>query len=87
MRVKAQRHDGKWIPVHWQIVPVPPPPPMRKLWNGEQIRSDVPHQPWAETDGVDIILVYCYGCQRYFTSYHKYMWRHGLCKEKPKGEK
>lgn len=76
------------VKVDWVFQPKPAPPRMVTFKNGQSINGDVAHAPWAETDGGNKILdVYCYGCDEYFISYHEYMWRHGLCKEKPKGVK
>ena len=73
------------VKVNWVFAPKPEPPKMRTFKNGQSVIADIPHAPWAESDGADNILrVYCYGCKEYFKSYHHYLWRHGMCKEKPK---
>jgi hypothetical protein len=80
------RRAVREVPVNWVFQPKLEPPKMTRLKNGQQVRAGVAHQPWAETEGgKKIIRVYCYGCQQYFKSYHHYLWRHGLCKERPKG--
>jgi len=85
MSTQVRRRDGKRIPVLWVFQPKPPAPKMRTFKNGQSIKADVQHGPHAETDGGrQIIEVYCYGCGEYFRTYHHYLWRHGLCKERPK---
>lgn len=75
------------VKVNWNFVPQPLAPPMRTFKSGQSIRADVHHVPFAESDGKKILRVFCYGCHEFFKNYHSYLWRHGLCKEKPKGRK
>ena len=73
------------VKVIWNFVPRPEPPKMRTFKNGQSIRAGIAHGPRAESDGKKILRVYCYGCGEYFSSYHHYLWRHGECRNKPKG--
>jgi hypothetical protein len=73
------------VKVIWNFAPKPPEHRMRTFKNGQSVRAEVGHCPFAE--GAPIEQVYCYGCERYFDSYHHYLWQHGQCKEPPPKKK
>lgn len=74
------------IPVRWTFAPKPEPPQMMTLRNGQQIVRGVVHE--LRPEGYPrTTRIWCYGCKEYFKSWHEVLWRHGLCKTKPKVRK
>lgn len=70
------------VQVVWNFAQRSPVPPMRKLRNGQLIAKGVVHE--LRPEGIPTEKIYCYGCQEYFKSWHHALWRHGLCKKKPR---
>lgn len=71
------------VQVVWNFVPKPPPVQMRTLKNGQQIARGVVHE--LRPEGIPTKRIWCFGCQEHFKTWHLVLWRHGLCKEKPRG--
>jgi hypothetical protein len=71
------------VQVVWNFLPKPSPVSMMTLKNGQQIRLGVTHE--LRPEGIPTEKVWCFGCAEYFPSWHHALYRHNLCKEKPKG--
>lgn len=72
----------KQVKVEWVFAEKPAPPPMRRLRNGQSIAIG---EHDLRPEGIPTKRIYCYGCKQYFPSWHHALYKHGMCKEKPKG--